>query len=128
MSEIPTISFDAELESYSLPAESLISGDTNPLGKSVTLEQPGGVKVTAGVFAASPGVIRNPVGAVETVVVLEGEVLIELDTGQEVSLGAGDITVLPAGVTATWTFKSPFKQLYILSSPSRVSSAWEENG
>jgi uncharacterized cupin superfamily protein len=116
--EIPRINLGAALEPYVLPSESLISGEPNPLGKSVTLEQPGGVKVTAGVFTAQPGVIRNPVASTETVVVLEGEVRIELDTGQALDLGAGDMVVLPSGVTATWTFKTPFKQLYIISAAS----------
>ena len=52
----------------------------------------------------------------ETIIVLEGEVRIELvDTGEVVELKEGDIASFPKGARSVWTVKSPFKEFFVLS-------------
>ena len=106
---------DVELEPYELPAEALIAGDPRPRIWSVTSEDGNGKNVISGILAADPGTIRDPIEAVETIHVLEGHVRIELDTGDAVELGVGDIAVLPRGPVATWTFTERFKEFFVVS-------------
>ncbi len=51
----------------------------------------------------------------EVLLVLEGEVEIEIDGGPTLELKAGDLASLPEGVKTTWhVVKSPFRELAIL--------------
>ena len=117
MQEIVSVSLEGQvqLKSYDLPAEALVAGDPQPRAWSVTSDDGNGLNVVSGIFEADPGVICNPVRAVETIYVLKGRTRIELDTGDAVDLKAGDIAVLPRGSVATWTFTQPFKEFFVLS-------------
>ncbi|HWI74858.1 MAG TPA: cupin domain-containing protein [Baekduia sp.] len=70
---------------------------------------------TVGVFACEPCTIVAELKTDETIHVLEGEVRIALDDGSAVELGPGDVAVLPRGAVATWTVKTPFRELFFLS-------------
>ena len=50
----------------------------------------------------------------EVFVVLEGGVRIEFADGSEVSLAAGDLATIPAGMTTTWHVSTPFKEMWVL--------------
>lgn len=73
---------------------------------------------TVGLFACEPCTIVSELETDETILVLEGEVRIELDDGSAVELGVGDIAVLARGRVATWTVKTPFKEFFVLSGTS----------
>lgn len=51
----------------------------------------------------------------ETIVVLEGGVRIELDGGETIELDAGDVASIPAGRRATWHVRTPFREIFVLS-------------
>ena len=52
----------------------------------------------------------------ESFLVLEGSVSIELpDSGEQVSLTAGDIATFSAGTQSVWTFTEPFKKFTVIS-------------
>lgn len=52
----------------------------------------------------------------ETIHVLEGEVMIELDDGAVLELRPGDAASFAPGSTSTWTVvRTPFKELFVLS-------------
>ena len=52
----------------------------------------------------------------ETIHVLEGEVVIAVDGGPTLELGAGDVASFAAGSSATWRVtRTPFKELFVLS-------------
>ncbi len=48
----------------------------------------------------------------ETAHVLEGKVKVVTEHGQEVTFGAGDIVVFPAGLSCTWTVIEPIKKVF----------------
>ena len=49
---------------------------------------------------------------VETAHVLEGKVTVKTDDGEEVTFGAGDIVVFPAGLSCTWIVHEPIKKVF----------------
>ena len=51
----------------------------------------------------------------ETIQVLEGEVVIEVDGGPTLRLGPGDLASLPAGRETTWHITVPFKELWMFA-------------
>jgi len=51
----------------------------------------------------------------ETFHVLEGEVTIELEGGESVTLGPGDIASFTKGQSSTWTITKPFKKFFVIS-------------
>jgi uncharacterized cupin superfamily protein len=51
----------------------------------------------------------------ETIHVLEGEVVIEVEGGRTLHLRPGDIASLPAGVQTTWHITTPFKEFWVLT-------------
>ena len=51
----------------------------------------------------------------ETIHVLEGTVVISVDGGPTLELGAGDVASFAAGGSATWRVaRTPFKELFVL--------------
>jgi uncharacterized cupin superfamily protein len=112
---IPSASVDVELSPYELPEGSILAGDPSAQGHVVHSREVDGSRHVTGVYACSPGVVRASVVSTETICVLEGEVSIELGSGHRVDLRPGDVAVLPAGEEATWTFHSPFKEVFVLT-------------
>ena len=45
---------------------------------------------------------------------LKGTATIEIDGGTTLELKAGDIVSLPKGATATWSFSSDYKEMWVL--------------
>lgn len=71
----------------------------------------------AGLFRiAQEGSITFPWSppARETVIVLEGEVRIEIDGGPTVVLQPGSMASFAAGTRMTWHVKAPFRDAYVI--------------
>ena len=52
----------------------------------------------------------------EVALVLEGSVRIEIEGGDMLELGVGDVFSLPPGVETTWHVSTPFKEMWVLAS------------
>lgn len=50
----------------------------------------------------------------EVLLVLEGEVQIEIEGGPTLELKTGDMATLPKGAATHWVFKLPFKEMWVL--------------
>jgi uncharacterized cupin superfamily protein len=50
----------------------------------------------------------------EVLLVLEGEVQIEIEGGPTLELKPGDMASLPKGAVTRWAFKLPFKEMWVL--------------
>ena len=72
--------------------------------------------MSAGIYENQAGVVRTESTAEETLFVLAGTATIELDTGQLVSVGPGDLAYVPKGHVVTWTFDDVFRIIYVISS------------
>lgn len=113
---IPSASIDStELEPWQPEGVTILDGE--PRGRGYVLYEDWGEDgvVVTGIFACEPATTRYRLEQRETIHVLEGQVRIELDSGDAVELGPGDIATLPAGHMSTWTFRTPFKEFFVLS-------------
>lgn len=52
----------------------------------------------------------------EVALILEGSVRIEIEGGDMLELGVGDVFSLPPGVETTWHVSTPFKEMWVLAS------------
>jgi uncharacterized cupin superfamily protein len=52
----------------------------------------------------------------EVALILEGSVRIEIEGGDMLELGVGDVFSLPPGVETTWQVNTPFKEMWVLAS------------
>lgn len=105
---------EVPLESWQPEGVTILSGD--PAGRGFTLfeDYTDGVRAT-GVFECDPATTRYTLTDNEIIYVLEGEARIELDNGSVVEVGPGDMAFLPKGHESTWTFKSRFKEFWVLA-------------
>jgi uncharacterized cupin superfamily protein len=72
----------------------------------------------AGLWRTGPSTEDYFFAADEVFLVLEGSVEIDLpDTGETVSLKAGDIGYFDAGTRSVWRFTEPFKKFVVLAKP-----------
>jgi uncharacterized cupin superfamily protein len=92
-----------------------VAGDPRARIARLCTEESGEWMSTVGVFECDPCTLVAPVETDETILVLDGEVRIELDNGTAVDLGPGDIAVLPRGAVATWHVKTWYKEFFVLS-------------
>ena len=111
---IPSSSLNVPLEAWQPEGVTIHEGD--PRGRGFTLlEQKNGEHfVGVYVFACEPARTSYYLEFNETMLVLEGEVHIELDDGSSVDLAPGDFARLPAGQMSHWWFKSSFKEFVVL--------------
>ena len=47
--------------------------------------------------------------------VIEGDLLVEMESGESVSLQTGDVVSFNKGIKSTWTIKSSFKKFFVIS-------------
>ncbi|PKV95496.1 MULTISPECIES: cupin domain-containing protein [Amycolatopsis] len=89
--------------------------DGNPHGHGFTLfEQTVGPAFATGVFACQPSTTTYELTSNEIIYVLQGSVSIALDGQEAVELTTGDLALLPKGHQSTWTFHTPFKEVWFL--------------
>jgi uncharacterized cupin superfamily protein len=67
-------------------------------------------------FTASEGSVSWTPEQREVALILEGSVRIEIEGGDMLELGVGDVFSLPPGVETTWHVSTPFKEMWVLAS------------
>ena len=92
---------DADLVSWPLPADWILDGDPDASG--AVLSRSPDSRIIRGVWRCTPGRFSWQFSYDETLVVLEGRATIELDTGEVVAVGAGDMAFFGRGHGSTWT-------------------------
>ena len=103
----------SEFEPFPLPDVS--EGDPDAQVHWLRVQGSDGATLMAGVFTAQPSRLRYVFEIDETIHVLAGRVRIELDSGEVVELGQGDIASFPKGEHATWEILEPFREFFVLS-------------
>ncbi|MER5438429.1 cupin domain-containing protein [Streptomyces sp. NPDC002790] len=101
------------LETWQPEGVTLRSG--TPAGRGFTLfeDHRDGARAT-GFFECDPAVTEYLLEYNEFIYVIEGQARVELDDGSAVELGPGDCAFLPKGHRSTWTFRSTFKEFWVL--------------
>ena len=74
-----------------------------------------GMALAVGLWRSETQSFPYPFNADETIHALDGELLIELESGEKVTLTPGDVVSFTKGTMSTWTVVSPFKKLFIIS-------------
>ena len=69
----------------------------------------------AGLWTHEPAEFPYVFPGDETFHVLEGEVTIETDGGESVTLRPGDVASFTKGQSSTWTIAQPFKKFFVIS-------------
>jgi uncharacterized protein len=72
-------------------------------------------QLVAGMWRAGVCTIDYHFAGDETVHVLRGEADVELDSGETVTLRAGDIASFPKGAHSTWRVRSPIEKFFVIS-------------
>lgn len=104
---------NAPLESWQPEGVTILDG--SPDGHGFTLvEQTTSPAFGAGVFACQPATTTYELTENELIYVLQGSASIALDDGEPVEVTAGELAFLPKGHLSTWTFHSPFKEVWFL--------------
>jgi hypothetical protein len=101
-----------EYEPFPLDA---VAGDPDGKVHWLKASAEGEPMLYAGLFTGEPSTFTYTFGGNETFNVLEGEVRVELDTGEAVELRPGDLVTFPKGASSTWIVKSPFKKFFVIS-------------
>jgi len=104
---VAAASLDVPLEPVA--ADQVVAGA--PRAGSLGFWEQGGLEV--GVWEHSVGVSTD-VEADETFVVLRGRARIDVDGGESVEVGPGDVVRLDAGARTTWTVTEPLRKVYLL--------------
>jgi uncharacterized cupin superfamily protein len=90
-----------------------------PTGLVHWLRPAGPQAFSAGIYQVQPGMYpdQTPVPyefhVNETIHVIEGEVLIEMEDGSSLVLGEGDIASFTKGSKSVWTFRAPFRKFFV---------------
>jgi uncharacterized protein len=72
----------------------------------------------AGLWRSGPAVVDYLFAVDEAFLVLEGSVEIDLpDTGETISMSAGDIGYFDAATRSVWRINEPFKKFVVLARP-----------
>jgi uncharacterized cupin superfamily protein len=92
----------------------LSPSEGDPDAKVLFLRQTGsqGGSHLSGVFTAQPSVVPSTIAMDETLILLEGEVRIEIDDGQVIDARVGEMVFLAAGTKLTWHYLMPFKEMF----------------
>jgi uncharacterized cupin superfamily protein len=69
-----------------------------------------GSDVWSSIWSTEPCTLRYTPAADSLMYIIEGDVDVELDDGTTRKVGAGDVVVMPKGVTSTWHIKTFFRE------------------
>jgi uncharacterized cupin superfamily protein len=106
---------DAELASWPLPAEWVLEG--SPDASGCVLSRSPDSRIIRGVWRCTPGRFSWQFSYDETLVVVEGRATIELDTGETVEIGPGDMAFFGRGHASTWTVHQTILKGFHADSP-----------
>jgi uncharacterized cupin superfamily protein len=102
-----------EFEPYPIPEDDILDGTPNSRVHWVRPDGQGSQLV--GIFRADPAVFRYAWEADETIHVLEGRVRIELEGGERLELGVGDVGSFAQGCRGVWRILEPFCEVFVLT-------------
>jgi len=103
----------SDFEPYPVPEDDILEGTPNSRVHWVRPEGQGSQLV--GIFRSEPAVVRYAWEADETIHVLEGRVRIEVEGGESLDLGIGDVGSFTAGDRGLWHILEPFCELFVLT-------------
>lgn len=103
----------SDFEPYEIPEQDVLEGEPNARIHWIRREGTGTQAV--GIYRGDPASFRYSWETDETIHVLEGTVRIELDGGDAVELGVGDVASFTAGASGIWHILEPFCELFVLS-------------
>ena len=103
---------DAELEAEPLDPAQIVSGSPEVTGK-VVWESADGRQVR-GIWQITPGVVTDT-EADELFVVISGSATIEVEGGETLTVGPGDMAVLREGDRTTWTVHETLRKAYAIN-------------
>lgn len=93
----------------------IVGGDAVGEVHWIRTEGAEGATLSVGLWRSDEQSFPYPFNADETIHALDGELLIELESGEKVTLTNGDVASFTKGTMSTWTVVSPFKKLFIIS-------------
>lgn len=105
----------AELDSWPLPRELVLTGDPQASG-AVLSKAPDGRQVR-GLWDCTPGSFRWEWNYDETLVVVAGRVTVTLDDGRKVELNPGDMAFFERGQGSVWTVHEHFRKGFHADAP-----------
>lgn len=74
-----------------------------------------GATLVVGLWRSEPQSFPYPFNADETIHALEGELVVDLESGETIILRPGDVASFTKGTKSTWTVTQPFKKLFVIS-------------
>lgn len=74
-----------------------------------------GATLEVGLWRSEPQSFPYPFNADETIHALEGELVVDLESGEQVTLRQGDIASFTKGTMSTWTVTEPFMKFFVIS-------------
>jgi len=72
-------------------------------------------QLLTGTFTAQPCSVGYEFIGDESLHLLEGRVTVEMEGGETVSLGPGDIASFPKGAKSVWHIHEPMKKFFVIS-------------
>jgi hypothetical protein len=93
----------------------VVGGDAIGEVHWVRTEGAEGATLAVGLWRSEPQSFPYPFSADETIHALEGELVIDLESGEKVTLRPGDIASFTKGTKSTWTVTQSFKKLFVIS-------------
>ena len=110
VSEIPYPDWPLETLGISITAGS-------PQGSGKVTYQTSDKLVSGGVWGCSPGTFELTFGWEEMSYLLEGEIMIEQEGAQPITVRPGDFLMIPKGTKSRWTIKKACRKVFFLRSP-----------
>jgi hypothetical protein len=71
--------------------------------------------LAVGLWRSEPQSFPYPFNADETIHALKGELVVDLESGEKVTLRPGDVASFTKGTKSTWTVTQPFAKLFVIS-------------
>jgi uncharacterized cupin superfamily protein len=93
----------------------IVAGEANGEVHWIRTEGSEGATLAVGLWRSEPQSFPYPFNADETIHALDGELVIDLESGEQVTLRPGDVASFTKGTKSTWTVTEPFKKLFIIS-------------